>query len=87
MQPDRRKAVGITLPNYYASGVAVMAKKDALYELSYETGATKSDSWIDATRARTRGSRSMTTTEAPARASRPAHAASSALSWDATISW
>jgi oxepin-CoA hydrolase/3-oxo-5,6-dehydrosuberyl-CoA semialdehyde dehydrogenase len=26
---------------------AVMAKKDALYELSYETGATKSDSWID----------------------------------------
>ena len=28
-KPDRRKAVGITLPNYYASGVAVMAKKDA----------------------------------------------------------
>ena len=26
---------------------AVMAKKDTLYELSYETGATKSDSWID----------------------------------------
>jgi oxepin-CoA hydrolase / 3-oxo-5,6-dehydrosuberyl-CoA semialdehyde dehydrogenase len=26
---------------------AVMAKKDALYELSYSTGATKSDSWID----------------------------------------
>jgi len=26
---------------------AVMAKKEALYELSYETGATKSDSWID----------------------------------------
>lgn len=26
---------------------AVMAKKDALYELSYETGATKADSWID----------------------------------------
>src|SRR5262249_2559340 len=25
----------------------VMAKKDALYELSYETGATKSDGWID----------------------------------------
>src|SRR6201996_5217662 len=30
-----------------ALGDAVMAKKDALYELSYETGATKSDSWID----------------------------------------
>jgi len=28
-KPDRRKVVGITLPNYYASGVAVMAKKDA----------------------------------------------------------
>jgi oxepin-CoA hydrolase/3-oxo-5,6-dehydrosuberyl-CoA semialdehyde dehydrogenase len=26
---------------------AVIAKKDALYELSYETGATKSDGWID----------------------------------------
>ena len=26
---------------------AVMAKKDALYELSYSTGATKTDSWID----------------------------------------
>jgi oxepin-CoA hydrolase/3-oxo-5,6-dehydrosuberyl-CoA semialdehyde dehydrogenase len=26
---------------------AVMAKKDELYELSYQTGATKSDSWID----------------------------------------
>lgn len=26
---------------------AVMASKDALYELSYATGATKSDSWID----------------------------------------
>jgi len=26
---------------------ALMAKKDALYELSYESGATKSDSWID----------------------------------------
>ena len=25
----------------------MMAKKDELYELSYETGATKSDSWID----------------------------------------
>jgi oxepin-CoA hydrolase/3-oxo-5,6-dehydrosuberyl-CoA semialdehyde dehydrogenase len=30
-----------------ALAAAVMAKKDALYELSYETGATKSDSWID----------------------------------------
>lgn len=28
-KPDRRKAVGITLPNYYASGVAVMARKNA----------------------------------------------------------
>jgi polar amino acid transport system substrate-binding protein len=28
-KPDRRKAVGITLPNYYASGVAVMAHKDS----------------------------------------------------------
>ena len=27
--PERRKVVGITLPNYYASGVAVMARKDA----------------------------------------------------------
>ena len=26
---------------------ALMAKKDALYELSYQTGATKADSWID----------------------------------------
>lgn len=26
---------------------AVMAKKDELYELSYSTGATKTDSWID----------------------------------------
>jgi oxepin-CoA hydrolase / 3-oxo-5,6-dehydrosuberyl-CoA semialdehyde dehydrogenase len=26
---------------------AIMAKKDALYELSYETGATKGDGWID----------------------------------------
>jgi oxepin-CoA hydrolase/3-oxo-5,6-dehydrosuberyl-CoA semialdehyde dehydrogenase len=26
---------------------AIMAKKDALYKLSYETGATKADSWID----------------------------------------
>lgn len=26
---------------------AIMAKKDALYELSYHTGATKADSWID----------------------------------------
>src|SRR6185437_6610107 len=26
---------------------AIMAKKDALYEISYETGATKADSWID----------------------------------------
>jgi oxepin-CoA hydrolase/3-oxo-5,6-dehydrosuberyl-CoA semialdehyde dehydrogenase len=30
-----------------ALGDAVMARKDALYDLSYETGATKSDSWID----------------------------------------
>ena len=30
-----------------ALGDAVMANKDALYELSYATGATKSDSWID----------------------------------------
>jgi polar amino acid transport system substrate-binding protein len=28
-KPERRKAVGVTLPNYYASGVTVMAKKDA----------------------------------------------------------
>jgi polar amino acid transport system substrate-binding protein len=28
-KPDRRKLVGITLPDYYASGVTVMAKKDA----------------------------------------------------------
>ncbi|MCR6645787.1 MAG: aldehyde dehydrogenase family protein [Terricaulis sp.] len=26
---------------------ALNAKKDALYELSYNTGATKADSWID----------------------------------------
>src|ERR1700748_1676425 len=26
---------------------AIMAKKDALYELSYDTGATKGDSWIE----------------------------------------
>jgi oxepin-CoA hydrolase/3-oxo-5,6-dehydrosuberyl-CoA semialdehyde dehydrogenase len=26
---------------------AIMANKDALYALSYETGATKSDSWVD----------------------------------------
>jgi len=26
---------------------AIMARKEALYELSYETGATKADSWID----------------------------------------
>src|SRR3569832_511624 len=26
---------------------AIMAKKEALYELSYHTGATKADSWID----------------------------------------
>jgi oxepin-CoA hydrolase/3-oxo-5,6-dehydrosuberyl-CoA semialdehyde dehydrogenase len=30
-----------------ALGDAVMARKDELYELSYQTGATKSDSWID----------------------------------------
>jgi oxepin-CoA hydrolase/3-oxo-5,6-dehydrosuberyl-CoA semialdehyde dehydrogenase len=30
-----------------ALGDAVMARKDELYELSYETGATKSDGWID----------------------------------------
>lgn len=28
-KPERRKVVGVTLPNYYASGVAVMARKDA----------------------------------------------------------
>lgn len=28
-KPDRRKVVGITLPSYYASGVAVLAKKDS----------------------------------------------------------
>lgn len=28
-------------------GKAIMAQKDALYELSYQTGATKADSWID----------------------------------------
>jgi polar amino acid transport system substrate-binding protein len=27
--PERRKVVGITLPHYYASGVTVMARKDA----------------------------------------------------------
>src|SRR6201996_3374362 len=30
-----------------ALGDAIMARKDALYALSAETGATKSDSWID----------------------------------------
>ncbi|MGN6148550.1 MAG: phenylacetic acid degradation bifunctional protein PaaZ [Rhizomicrobium sp.] len=30
-----------------ALGDAVMAKKDELYELSYNTGATKADGWID----------------------------------------
>lgn len=28
-------------------GKAIMAQKDALYDLSYQTGATKADSWID----------------------------------------
>jgi polar amino acid transport system substrate-binding protein len=28
-KPERRKLVGVTLPNYYASGVTVMARKDA----------------------------------------------------------
>jgi len=28
-KPERRKVVGVTLPNYYASGVTVLAKKDA----------------------------------------------------------
>jgi polar amino acid transport system substrate-binding protein len=28
-KPERRKLVGITLPDYYASGVTVLAKKDA----------------------------------------------------------
>jgi len=28
-------------------GDAIMARKDELYALSAETGATKSDSWID----------------------------------------
>jgi oxepin-CoA hydrolase/3-oxo-5,6-dehydrosuberyl-CoA semialdehyde dehydrogenase len=28
-------------------GDAIMARKEELYELSYDTGATKSDSWID----------------------------------------
>jgi polar amino acid transport system substrate-binding protein len=28
-KPERRKVVGVTLPNYYASGVTVMAKKTA----------------------------------------------------------
>src|SRR5438477_10611807 len=30
-----------------AMAEAIMARKDELYELSYETGATKSDGWID----------------------------------------
>ena len=28
-------------------GLAIMEKKDALYELSYQTGATRKDGWID----------------------------------------
>jgi polar amino acid transport system substrate-binding protein len=28
-KPERRKVVGVTLPDYYASGVAVMARKDS----------------------------------------------------------
>jgi oxepin-CoA hydrolase/3-oxo-5,6-dehydrosuberyl-CoA semialdehyde dehydrogenase len=30
-----------------ALGQAIMARKDELYELSFETGATRTDSWID----------------------------------------
>ena len=30
-----------------ALGDAIMARKDELYALSYETGANKTDSWID----------------------------------------
>jgi oxepin-CoA hydrolase/3-oxo-5,6-dehydrosuberyl-CoA semialdehyde dehydrogenase len=30
-----------------ALGLAVMARKEELYELNYETGATRTDGWID----------------------------------------
>jgi oxepin-CoA hydrolase/3-oxo-5,6-dehydrosuberyl-CoA semialdehyde dehydrogenase len=30
-----------------ALGLAIMARKEELYELSYETGATRNDGWID----------------------------------------
>src|SRR5690606_31303330 len=30
-----------------ALGNAIMARKEELYELSYETGATRTDGWID----------------------------------------
>ena len=30
-----------------ALGLAIMARKEELYELNYETGATRNDGWID----------------------------------------